>query len=105
MTHSMTTQATETPFPARLKAFRATYGLTQQQLATRLEIARNTVKSWERGDPRRKPHVLSESYNVSLLPTAPASHRGEPTETGGATFSQQLPSGCWEDGQAGSMPV
>lgn len=58
MTHSMNTQATETPFPARLKAFRATYGLTQQQLATRLEIARNTVKSWERGDPRRKPHVL-----------------------------------------------
>jgi len=67
MTHSMTTQATETPFPARLKAFRATYGLTQQQLATRLEIARNTVKSWERGDPRRRPHVLMVEAVVTRL--------------------------------------
>lgn len=67
MTHSMTTQATETPFPARLKAFRATYGLTQQQVATRLEIARNTVKSWERGDPRRRPHVLMVEAVVTRL--------------------------------------
>ena len=54
----MTTATSETPFPALLRGFRQTYGLTQQQVATRLEIARNTVKSWERGDPRRKPHVL-----------------------------------------------
>ena len=67
MTHSMTTQATETPFPALLRAFRATYGLTQQQLATRLEIARNTVKSWERGDPRRRPHVLMVEAVVTRL--------------------------------------
>jgi DNA-binding XRE family transcriptional regulator len=58
MTQSMTTATSETPFPALLKGFRQEYGLTQQQVATRLEIARNTVKSWERGDPRRKPHVL-----------------------------------------------
>jgi len=63
----MTTQATETPFPALLKAFRATYGLTQQQVATRLEIARNTVKSWERGDPRRRPHVLMVEAVVTRL--------------------------------------
>jgi len=67
MTHSMTTQAPETPFPARLKAFRATYGLTQQQVATRLEIARNTVKSWERGDPRRQPHILTREGVVARL--------------------------------------
>jgi transcriptional regulator with XRE-family HTH domain len=67
MTHSMTTQATETPFPALLKAFRATYGLTQQQVATRLEIARNTVKSWERGDPRRQPHILTREGVVARL--------------------------------------
>ena len=54
----MSTATSETPFPALLRAFRRTYGLTQQQVATRLEIARNTVKAWERGDPRRKPHVL-----------------------------------------------
>ena len=54
----MTTNAPETPFPALLRGFREEYGLTQQQLAVRLEIARNTVKAWERGDPRRKPHVL-----------------------------------------------
>jgi transcriptional regulator with XRE-family HTH domain len=63
----MTTATPETPFPARLKAFRATYGLTQQQLATRLEIARNTVKSWERGDPRRRPHVLMVEAVVTRL--------------------------------------
>jgi len=67
MTHSMTTATPETPFPARLKAFMATYGLTQQQLATRLEIARNTVKSWERGDPRRRPHVLMVEAVVTRL--------------------------------------
>ena len=67
MTHSMTTQATETPFPARLKAFRATYGLTQQQLADALEISRNTVKAWERGDPRRRPHVLMVEAVVTRL--------------------------------------
>jgi len=67
MTHSMTTQAPETPFPALLKSFRATYGLTQQQVATRLEIARNTVKSWERGDPRRKPHVLMAEAVLARL--------------------------------------
>jgi len=63
----MTTATPETPFPARLKAFRATYGLTQQQVATRLEIARNTVKSWERGDPRRRPHVLMVEAVVTRL--------------------------------------
>jgi len=67
MTHSMNTQAPETPFPARLKAFRATYGLTQQQLADALEISRNTVKAWERGDPRRRPHVLMVEAVVTRL--------------------------------------
>ena len=67
MTQSMITQATETPFPARLKAFRVTYGLTQQQLADALEISRNTVKAWERGDPRRRPHVLMVEAVVTRL--------------------------------------
>jgi len=67
MTHSMTTQATETPFPARLKGFRQEYGLTQQQLADALEISRNTVKAWERGDPRRRPHVLMVEAVVTRL--------------------------------------
>ena len=67
MTHSMTTQATETPFPASLKAFRLQHSLTQQQLADALEISRNTVKAWERGDPRRRPHVLMVEAVVTRL--------------------------------------
>ena len=55
----MTTNAPETPFPALLRGFREEYGLTQQQLADRLEISKNTVKAWERGDPRRQPHILT----------------------------------------------
>ena len=53
------TDARKEAFPAILKAFRKEYGLTQQQLADHLEISRNTLKSWERGDPKRWPHVLT----------------------------------------------
>jgi transcriptional regulator with XRE-family HTH domain len=67
MTHSMNTQAPETQFPALLRAFRLQHSLTQQQMANRLEIARNTVKSWERGDPRRQPHILTREGVVARL--------------------------------------
>jgi DNA-binding XRE family transcriptional regulator len=46
-------------FPSILRGFRRTYGITQQQLADRLEISRNTIKAWERGDPQRNPHILT----------------------------------------------
>ena len=63
----MTAATSETPFPALLKGFRRDYGLTQQQLADALEISRNTVKAWERGDPRRRPHVLMVEAVVTRL--------------------------------------
>ena len=69
----MTTSNAETPFPAFLRGFRRTYGLTQQQLAETLEISKNTVKAWERGDPRRQPHILTKEgvfgRLTKLLPT------------------------------------
>ena len=67
MTQSMTTQATETPFPALLRAFRLQHSLTQQQLANRLEIGKNTLKSWEANDPRRQPHILTREGVLARL--------------------------------------
>jgi transcriptional regulator with XRE-family HTH domain len=67
MGKSMTTETTETAFPAVLRAFRAKYGVSQQRLAERLQIARNTVKAWEHGDPRRQPHVLTREGVVARL--------------------------------------
>ena len=60
MGQSMTTETSETAFPFVLKQFRTDYGLTQQQLANWLEISRSTLKSWEKGDPKRQPHVLTK---------------------------------------------
>jgi len=63
----MTTDTSEQGFPAVLKAFRAKYGVSQQRLAERLQIARNTVKAWEHGDPRRQPHILTREGVVARL--------------------------------------
>ena len=63
----MTTDAPEQAFPAVLRAFRAKYGVSQQRLAERLQIARNTVKAWEHGDPRRQPHILTREGVVARL--------------------------------------
>ena len=60
MGQSMTPVSPESPFPDVLRHFRKHYGLTQQQLADRLEISRNTLKSWEKNDPKRQPHVLTQ---------------------------------------------
>lgn len=67
MGQSMTTDAPEQAFPAVLRAFRAKYGVSQQRLAERLQIARNTVKAWEHGDPRRQPHILTREGVVARL--------------------------------------
>ena len=67
MGQSMTTDTTEHGFPFVLTRFRKDYGLTQQQLANRLEIARNTLKAWEKGDPRRQPHVLTKEGALARL--------------------------------------
>lgn len=55
----MTTDTPEQGFPAILREFRLRHRLTQQQLADRLQIARNTLKAWEKGDPKRRPHILT----------------------------------------------
>ena len=60
MGQSMNTDTSEQAFPFVLKQFRTDYGLTQQQLANWLEISRSTLKSWEKGDPKRQPHVLTK---------------------------------------------
>lgn len=59
--------ASETPFPSVLRAFRAEYHLTQADLAQALEISVNTVKAWERGDPKRKPHILTREGILARL--------------------------------------
>jgi len=63
----MTTDTSEQSFPAVLRAFRAKYGVSQQRLAERLQIARNTVKAWEHGDPRRQPHILTREGVLARL--------------------------------------
>ena len=63
----MTTETTETAFPAVLTAFRKARGISQQQLADHLQISRSTLKSWERGDPRRKPHILMQEGVIARL--------------------------------------
>ena len=63
----MTPDTPEDGFPAVLRAFRAKYGVSQQRLAERLQIARNTVKAWEHGDPRRQPHILTKEGVLARL--------------------------------------
>ena len=63
----MNPDTTEQAFPAVLRAFRRKYGISQQRLAERLQIARNTVKAWEHGDPRRQPHILTKEGVVARL--------------------------------------
>ena len=63
----MNPDTTEHGFPAVLRAFRRKYGVSQQRLAERLQIARNTVKAWEYGDPRRQPHILTKEGVVARL--------------------------------------
>jgi transcriptional regulator with XRE-family HTH domain len=67
MGQSMTTATSQTAFPALLKAFRQANGISQVKLAERLEIAKNTLKAWERGDPRRQPHILTREGVVFRL--------------------------------------
>ena len=63
----MTPDTPEDGFPAVLRAFRAKHGVSQQRLAQRLQIARNTVKAWEHGDPRRQPHILTREGVLARL--------------------------------------
>jgi transcriptional regulator with XRE-family HTH domain len=63
----MTTDTSETAFPATLRGFRKARGISQQQLADHLQISRSTLKSWERGDPRRKPHILTQEGVIARL--------------------------------------
>ena len=64
----------ETAFPCVLKRFRAEIGVTQQGLADLLEVSRNTIKAWERNDPKRRPHILTQEgvcgRLTKLLPKA-----------------------------------
>ena len=64
---SMITDTQEQGFPAVLQAFRRKYGVSQQRLAERLQIARNTVKAWEHGDPLRQPHILTKEGVLARL--------------------------------------
>ena len=64
---SMTTDTPEQAFPSVLRDFRRKYGVSQQRLAERLQIARNTVKAWEHGDPLRQPHILTKEGVLARL--------------------------------------
>ena len=56
----MSAMTSKPSFPCVLRAFRGANGISQAKLAERLEIAKNTLKAWERGDPRRQPHILTK---------------------------------------------
>jgi DNA-binding XRE family transcriptional regulator len=45
-------------------------GVTQQGLADLLEVSRNTIKAWERGDPKRQPHILTQEAVLARLTKA-----------------------------------
>src|SRR5258708_16392530 len=55
-------------FGAVLKGFRTRRGLTQQTLAEKLGVRRNTIGSWERGDflPQSKGVVLELARHLHL---------------------------------------
>jgi len=36
-------------------------------LADLLEVSRNTIKAWERGDPKRQPHILTQEAVIARL--------------------------------------
>jgi DNA-binding XRE family transcriptional regulator len=74
----MTMAAPETPFPALLKAFRQANGISQAKLAQSLEIAKNTLKAWERGDPRRQPHILTREGVIFRLRALEGELHGSP---------------------------
>ena len=61
-------------FGALLKAFRTRRRLTQQQLADKLGIHRNTIGTWERGDYLPESKGLANLYlrqTFSLSPAKP----------------------------------
>jgi transcriptional regulator with XRE-family HTH domain len=74
----MTMAAPETAFPALLRAFRQANGISQVKLAERLEIAKNTLKAWERGDPRRQPHILTREGVIFRLRVLEVELHGSP---------------------------
>ena len=55
----------------RIKALRKEHGLTQEQLAERLEVSRQTVSKWEAGtsyaEMETPLHELKPATEVSLL--------------------------------------
>ena len=53
--------------PAELKTLRARLGLSQQQLAERIGVARNTVNRWEMGE--RNISLMVSRLLRSLTPT------------------------------------
>src|SRR5579875_2414311 len=61
-------EATNSTFGDLLKALRKQKRLTQQELADRLGVHRNTIGSWERGDflPESKTLVLELAHQLQL---------------------------------------
>jgi transcriptional regulator with XRE-family HTH domain len=74
----MITATSQTAFPALLRAFRQANSISQAKLAERLEIAKGTLKSWERGDPRRQPHILTREGVIFRLRALEVELHGSP---------------------------
>lgn len=65
--------ATEVPVGTRIKKRRQVLGLTQQQLAERLDVNRSTVADWERGKhfPLRYLGKVEDVLGISLSDDGP----------------------------------
>ena len=49
-------------FQDNLKALRKEKGITQEELAARLNVVRQTVSKWEKGFPKLKDTTLKPRY-------------------------------------------
>lgn len=84
----------------RLRQLRKNAGLSQEQLAEKLDISRQAVSKWEAGSSSPDIHnivQLGKLYNIStdsiLLEEAPATEdTGRPSEAANATPQNEEPS-------------
>ena len=78
---------------ARLREVRGTRGWTQQDVATRLGVARTTVVAIEKGERRLKPGELIELAALYGRPVSDLLQRGAPAEGFAAQLRGALASG------------
>lgn len=82
------------PLGARLRVAREARGLTQQQAASHLGVARTTMVALEKGERRLKPEELVALAGLYQEPVSTLLQRGEPAEDLVAQLRGALPPGA-----------